>query len=131
MVWKKGESGNPAGRSKQPKQLTEFKKSCRAAAMKNLRLVLDLMVDKKSSNSIKLRAYELICAYGFGRPSSSLDIEFKRPPSELDKASTEERIALLKAALEHETHKSKEQEQMIQLEAKVVEAEAQDGFGAE
>jgi len=74
--WKKGQSGNPGGR---PKILGEVKELARKFMYDSGFTGLFDMARNAENDAVKLKAIELILAYGFGKPSQKLEIESAAP----------------------------------------------------
>ena len=72
---KKGEVRNPTGR---PKQAREFALWAREQSME-LGMRLFEMACNASKDSDKIKAIELILAYGIGKPIQQIDISSSRP----------------------------------------------------
>lgn len=69
--WGKGKSGNPTGRPKDPAILRDFKQTCREICdsgeiLKQLRTMM---------NDGNVKAAELICHYGIGKPVEKIEHE--------------------------------------------------------
>lgn len=71
----KGESRNPSGRPKQHEALARWSRE------KSLELGQDLfnLAKNASKDSDKIKAIELLLAYGIGRPKQQVDITTSRP----------------------------------------------------
>ena len=68
--FKKGQSGNPGGR---PKGSKGFKERCRAFANEEgLNTLIEIA--RESGDKDRLKAVELLLAYGYGKPRQALDI---------------------------------------------------------
>ena len=71
--FKLGQSGNPAGRQAD----TSFKEVAKQKTIEAFQVVLDLM-ERGRSERIKLKAAELVLAYGHGRPRQDVGIDDSR-----------------------------------------------------
>lgn len=70
-LWKAGQSGNPNGR---PKIAAEFREIAQSKTSEALATVVQIMDSEDSKDSDRLRAAELVLAYGLGKPIQSIDI---------------------------------------------------------
>ncbi len=67
--FEKGKSGNPSGR---PKDLPEFRRRAREAVNEH---VLQKWIDEVTSGGDDwMKASELLAAYGYGKPSQTVDL---------------------------------------------------------
>lgn len=82
--WLPGQTGNVGGRVK---GLGDFRLRCREEAEKRLPQLLAVLDGKKTRDTDRIRAWELLAAYGFGKPASM--------PDENEKTMTPESILLL------------------------------------
>jgi hypothetical protein len=67
----KGQSGNPNGRPKMPKDLKE---AFKAASPKALEILKKILADPEAKDSDRLRAAEIILDRAYGKPAQSVDI---------------------------------------------------------
>ncbi len=79
---KGGPSGNPAGR---PPQLKNLKGLCKQYGKEAIQTVRNIMKAPKARPGDKLKAAELILAYGFGRPQNNHAITHEHVRSMSDK----------------------------------------------
>jgi hypothetical protein len=91
MPWKPGQSGNPAGRAKLPKEMVEL---AQAATPKAIRRAIALM--EHEDGNIALKAVNTVLDRAYGKPAQTIDttIHDSRPLSdwaldELDARLTE------------------------------------------
>jgi hypothetical protein len=66
----KGQSGNPGGR---PKELEGFKALARTHATAGMRVLLEIMKDKKASSIARVSAVRELFDRGFGRPEVAVE----------------------------------------------------------
>ena len=69
--FKKGESGNPGGRPKLPK---EFIERAREKSFEALEYLIETVGNKDVADTVRVRAAETIIAYGFGKPTQAIDL---------------------------------------------------------
>lgn len=74
MAWKKGQSGNPSGRPKSLREVTELARENSARAIERL---VELMDDE--DGRVALAAANSILDRGYGKPKQSIEIEEKSP----------------------------------------------------
>ena len=67
----KGQSGNPNGRPKMPKDLKE---AFKAASPKALEILKKILADPEAKDSDRLRAAEIILDRAYGKPAQAVDI---------------------------------------------------------
>jgi chaperonin GroEL (HSP60 family) len=67
----KGQSGNPNGRPKMPKDLKE---AFKAASPKALEILKKILADPAAKDSDRLRAAEIILDRAYGKPAQAVDI---------------------------------------------------------
>ena len=67
-----GESGNPGGRAKLPK---EFHELARAAAPKALQMAISFVEDESLDPRVRLQAAEMVMSRAFGRPRQEVAAE--------------------------------------------------------
>jgi len=70
-TWKKGQSGNPGGRPKRPAALVQ---ACRAFNEEGLRILRNIARKKSNREGDRIRAVELILAYGNGKPKQAVEL---------------------------------------------------------
>jgi hypothetical protein len=70
--WQPGQSGNPSGREK---KIPELSKKCKKLTNKTLVVIESILLDPAARDSDRLRAAEMILAYGHGKPRQSLEID--------------------------------------------------------
>lgn len=86
----KGRSGNPGGRPTMP---SELRVKCRDLTAKALE-TLEAAMTEGDSTSSRVRAAEMILAYGWGRPAERVSIEAAEPARPFEKLTTEQLAAL-------------------------------------
>lgn len=69
--FKKGQSGNPGGRPKLPEEFVEL---ARSRSVDALNYLIDAINDENLPPNARIRAAETIIAYGYGKPSQSIDL---------------------------------------------------------
>jgi hypothetical protein len=69
--FKPGQSGNPAGRPKMPKDLKE---AFKAASPKALEILKKILADPAAKDNDRLRAAEIILDRAYGKPAQAVDI---------------------------------------------------------
>jgi hypothetical protein len=74
--WKKGKSGNPGGR---PKIFAEVKELARQFMQEQGWQGFFELLKNTDNDNVRLKAYEILMAYGFGKPSQKLEIEGNVP----------------------------------------------------
>lgn len=67
----KGQSGNPSGRPKMPKEVKEAFKAASPEALKTLKKIL---TDPAAKDSDRIRAAEIILDRAYGKPAQAVDI---------------------------------------------------------
>lgn len=67
----KGQSGNPNGRPKMPKDLKE---AFKAASPKALEILKKILADPEAKDGDRLRAAEIILDRAYGKPAQAVDI---------------------------------------------------------
>lgn len=90
-MFKKGESGNPAGRSIENKVLADVRALARSHCIDAIKTLVDLM--KTGENRIRLAAAMAILDRGVGKPREEQDDEHKP----LTRADLEDLIARVKS----------------------------------
>jgi hypothetical protein len=70
--WKKGQSGNPGGR---PKSLAEFTDRARALSEGGLDKLRAMALDADEDSAVRIRAWQLLLAYSWGRPPQLVAIQ--------------------------------------------------------
>lgn len=70
-AFKPGQSGNPNGRPKVPK---EFRELAKANSTKALEIIIEIMKDPKSKPGDRLRAAEMIMDRAWGKPKQGLEL---------------------------------------------------------
>jgi hypothetical protein len=76
VVFKKGKSGNPGGRPKQPEDLRLSLRVLTPKAVETLGIILN---DGEAKGSERIRAAELILAYAWGKPTQIVQDITERP----------------------------------------------------
>jgi hypothetical protein len=71
MPWKKGESGNPGGRSRVVGDIREL---CRKEGEKSIATIVALRDDKKTPQNVRLAAAQQLLDRGFGRPVQGINM---------------------------------------------------------
>jgi hypothetical protein len=69
--FQKGQSGNPTGRPKAPKEFSELAKNKSVDALKTL---IELMENMKTKANDRIKAAEIVIAYGVGKPLQQVDL---------------------------------------------------------
>lgn len=98
MVWQKGQSGNPGGRSK---VVAEVRKLAQEHSAEAIATLVHLMRNGKSDHTRRAAANDLLDR-GIGKPIQAVDATVRddRPPSEL---TTAELMRIAAQGLEKET----------------------------
>ncbi len=86
--WKKGQSGNPKGKVKEPEELKDFKKFCKEKCKE---MGFQKKVLKMAEKHPKV--LELILHYGIGKPKDTIAFEGDLKPIILPATATEEEYA--------------------------------------
>jgi len=68
--FKKGVSGNPDGR---PKQLREFRVTCREMSGEILATLAGIVRDPTERSADRIKAGSIVLAYGYGNPSQPIE----------------------------------------------------------
>lgn len=68
----KGQSGNPSGRPKMPEDL---KKSLKEGAAEAVKIWRDIQNDETASKRDRLKAGELLMAYGYGKAVQPVEVD--------------------------------------------------------
>lgn len=90
----KGRSGNPGGRPTMP---SELRLKCRELTTKALE-TLEAAMTEGDSTASRVRAAELVLAYGWGKPAERVSLEAAEPERPLARLTTEEVAALAQRA---------------------------------
>ncbi len=71
--FKKGQSGNPGGRKK---GLGEFRTLCANLSTEHIPVLVRILKSKArfTKNADKIRAWEVLAAYGWGKPAQTVDV---------------------------------------------------------
>lgn len=69
--WAKGESGNPAGSSK---EMYEFRRKAFSYCEMSLEDIHEIAVNRNEATSERLKAYLILLSYGAGRPIQSISV---------------------------------------------------------
>lgn len=86
--WKKGQSGNPAGR---PKKDREFTEECRTLADEAKDVLAKVMRDNKAPHAARVNAATTLIERGYGKPSQDMNLNVKRSIDDF----TDEELAIL------------------------------------
>ena len=70
-LWRKGQSGNPTGRSKHEREVNELARSYGKQAIQRL---ADIMLNAESHPIAVIRAAEVLLNRGFGKPKESVEV---------------------------------------------------------
>lgn len=84
MVWKKGESGNPGGRPKSLREVTELARKCGPKAIQRLSELLDSEDEK-----VVVAAANALLDRGYGKPTQPIAQVDKMPRDELERRAKE------------------------------------------
>lgn len=72
MPFKKGQSGNPGGRPKQPKDAEDLRALCRAYTPELLAALLRIARNKRAPSAAVVKAVQTILERGWGKPAQEL-----------------------------------------------------------
>lgn len=74
--FKKGESGNPGGRSKKQREIEELAQLALQSGESNLAIdgLIEIATSEATENRDRIRALELLMAYAYGRPRQRQEI---------------------------------------------------------
>lgn len=81
MTFKKGQSGNPAGRppgSVKPNQQLALRKMCQEAAPRAVEILNEIIENTVAEPSARIAAIKLLFQYGYGMPVKQVEIKDKR-----------------------------------------------------
>ena len=73
--WKPGESGNPSGKPKSIRQVTDL---ARSRAEKALKVLEDVMNDDGATPASRVSAATILLERGYGKPSADVQLTVKR-----------------------------------------------------
>lgn len=97
-LWKKGVSGNPAGRPKQSEEEKELMENIRSLGPKTYAAMVKILDGERVQAMAKVKLIEIILAYILGKPSAEVKLNIN---TEDMVESSEVRIAALVQAVKH------------------------------
>jgi hypothetical protein len=79
--WKKGQSGNPQGRSRVYRQFRQLAELARSHTEKAMNLIARVVDDERADLRLRLLAAEMILDRGWGRPPVAVGLHVDAPPA--------------------------------------------------
>lgn len=83
--FKKGQSGNPAGRAKPSAEELDLRAAARLKAPEALITIIQLMTESQN-DAVKLKAAEIVLDRGYGKATQTVEMNVKRSVNELSDA---------------------------------------------
>lgn len=97
--FKKGQSGNPAGRAKPTADELDLRAAARLKAPEALLTIVRLM-EQSDNDGVRLKAAEIVLDRGYGKAPQMVDLNVKRHANELNDAELHAIASGARVALE-------------------------------